>query len=116
MLTGYLTQRVKNREPWMYEALALSIEMNNGRPEDVKTALNYAADQAQRTHNPNDLVSAADKLYLKGYYERVGTLLDEAAARVPHRSEPLVMSINLAQKTKDAQRMGDSVDRLLSLG
>ncbi|WP_148593373.1 tetratricopeptide repeat protein [Aquisphaera giovannonii] len=116
MLTGYLTQRVSQREPWMYEALALSIEMNNGRPEDVKTALNYAADLAQRTHNPNDLVSAADKLYLKGYYDRVGALLDEAAAKVPHRSEPLVMMINLAQKTRDAGRMGDAVERLLSLG
>jgi len=100
----------------MYEALALAIEMNGGRPEDVKTALNYAADLAQRTHNPNHLVSAADKLMLKGYYERVGALLDEAAEKIPHRAEPLLMSINLAQKTKDPKRMAESIDRLLSLG
>ena len=71
---------------------------------------------AQRTHNPNDLVKVADALYLKGYYDRVGALLDEAASKVPHRAEPLVMSINLAQKTRDPKRMADSIDRLLSLG
>jgi hypothetical protein len=115
-LMGFLTRRPKNVEPWMYEALALAIEMIHGKPEDIRTALNYGADLAQRTHNPNHLVSVADKLMLKGYFERVGPLLDEAAAKVPHRAEPLVMSINLAQKTKDHRRMGDSIDRLLSLG
>ena len=35
---------------------------------------------------------------------------------IPHRFEPMVMSINLAQKTKDPDRMADAVDRLLSLG
>ncbi|AMV36729.1 hypothetical protein [Planctomyces sp. SH-PL62] len=100
----------------MYEALALAIEMNGGKPEDMKTALNYAADLAQRSHNPNHLVSAADKLLLKGFTDRVGPLLDEAAEKVPHRSEPLAMSINLAQKTRDPKRMAESIDKLLSLG
>jgi hypothetical protein len=36
--------------------------------------------------------------------------------KVPHRIDPIIMSINLAQKTKDPVRMADSVDRLLSLG
>jgi len=115
-LLGYQTNHPKNAEAWMYEALALAIEMNQGSAADVKTALNYAADLAQRSHNPNHLVSVADKLFLKGYYERVGPLLDEAAAQLPHRAEPLLMSINLAQKTKDPSRMAESVDRLLSLG
>ena len=116
-LLGYLNHRgSKDREPWMYLALAIAVEELKGKPEDIKLALNYAADAAQRTHNPNDLVKAADALFLKGYYERIGPLLDEAAAKVPHRSEPLVMSINLARKTKDPKRMGDSIDRLLALG
>jgi hypothetical protein len=116
-LLGYLYQRgSKNREPWMYVALAIVVEELKGKPEDIKLALNYAADAAQRTHNPNDLVKTADALYLKGYYERIGPLLDEAAAKVPHRYDPLVMSINLARMTKDPRRMGDSIDRLLSLG
>ena len=116
-LLGYLNHRgPKDREPWMYVALAIAVEELEGKPEDIKLALNYAADAAQRTHNPNDLVKAADALFLKGYYERIGPLLDEAAAKVPHRSDPLVMSINLARKTKNPKRMGDSIERLLSLG
>ncbi len=115
-LLGYLTNHPTLAEPWMYEALALAITMNKGSETDVKTALNYAADLALRTHNPNHLVSVADVLFMKGYYDRVGTLLDEAAAKVPHRFEPLVGSVNLAQKTKDPKRMARSVESLLSLG
>jgi len=115
-LLGYLTHHPTRTEPWMYEALALSIELIHGSPADIKTALGYAADRARQTHNPNDLVSVADKLFLKGYYQRVGPLLDEAMQRVPHRFEPVAMSINLAQKTKDPLRMADSIERLLSLG
>jgi hypothetical protein len=115
-LRGYLLQRPKNRESWMYVAYAIATEENHGKPEDVKTSLYYAADMAQRSHNPNDLVRAADQLFLRGYLERVGALLDEATKKVPHNYFPLVMSINLAQKTHDATRMGDAIDRLLSLG
>ena len=116
-LLGYLNHRgSKNRESWMYIALAIAIEELKGKPEDIKLVLNYAADAAQRSHNPNDLVKAADALFLKGYYERVGPLLDEAATKVPHHSMPLVLSINLARKIQDPKRMGDSIDRLLSLG
>jgi hypothetical protein len=115
-LLAYLTRHPREAEAWMYEALAISIEMNHGSPADLKTALNYAADLAQKGHNPNFLVSVADIMYRKGVFDRVGPLLDEATEKVPHRSEPLAMSINLAQKTKDPRRMGDSIDRLLSLG
>lgn len=100
----------------MYEALAWSIEINRGSAADIEKSLNFAADLAQRSRNPNQLFSAADKLFIKGYLKRVGPLLDETIKAVPHRFEPLVMSIDLAQKTKDPIRMADSIDRLLSLG
>jgi hypothetical protein len=115
-LVGYLRNHAKLAEPWMYEALASAIELNHGSAADVKTALNYAADLAQRSHNPNHLVSAADKLMFRGYLDRVGALLDDAIAQIPHRCEPLAMDVNLAQKTKDPKRMADAVERLLSLG
>jgi hypothetical protein len=115
-LYAYLTLHRKHAETWMYEALAIATEMNHGSPANVKTALNYAADLAQRSHNPNFLVSVADMLFMRGYFDRVGPMLDEAADKVPHRAEPLAMSVNLAQKTKDPRRMSESIDRLLSLG
>lgn len=116
VLRGYLTHHAKNAEPWMYEALAIAIKANKGKDADVKQALGYAADLAERSRNPNHLVSTADLLFVYGYYERVGALLDQAAEKVPHRGEPLLISIKLAQKTKDPERMAASVDRLLSLG
>jgi hypothetical protein len=116
VLSGYLTYRQKYREAWMYEAAAMAKEMIGGTPDEVRKFLGYAADLAMKSGNPNDLVSVADKLYLKGWYDRVGELLDAATAKIPHRFEPLVMSINLAQKTDDPVRMGRAIDSLLSLG
>jgi hypothetical protein len=115
-LIGYLENHSKLAEPWMYEALASAIELNQGPAGDVKKALYYAADLAQQTHNPNHLVSAADQLLYRGYLERVGPLLDEAISLVPHCCDPMSMSILLAQKTSDPKRMANSVDELLSLG
>ncbi len=115
-LKGYLTYHSKNAETWMYEALALAIKMNKGKETDIQTALGYAADLAETSQNPNHLVSVADLMFINGYDQRVGKLLDLAADKVPHRAEPLIMSINLAQRTKDPVRMATAVDRLLSLG
>ncbi len=115
-LVGYLKNPRNPHETWMYEALAAAIELNNGSAADIKKALDYAADIAQSSHNPNLLVSAADKLYLKDHFERVGPLLDEAMPLVPHNYFPIVMSVNLALKTTDPVRMADAVERLLSLG
>jgi hypothetical protein len=115
-LLGYLKNHPGRAEPWMYEALALAIEMKHGSAVDVKTSLNYAANLAHKSHNPNHLVSVADQLYRRGYLERVGSLLDEAIPQIPHRFEPFVMSMNLAQKTSDPVRMASAVEGLLSLG
>ena len=115
-LKGYLWNRGSNAEAWMYRALAMAIQMNQGSPADVKISLNYAADLAQKSHNPNDLVSVADTLLLMGHLERVGALLDEAASRVPHHNDPLEMSAILAQRLKDPVRMGRTIEKLLSLG
>ncbi len=118
-ILGYLKNSGYHRvtiEPWMYEALGWALKMNNGTDADFKKSLGYAADLAHDTHNPNHLVSVADLLFFKGFYERVGPLLDEAMPMIPHRFDPILISINLAQKTKDPVRMADSVERLLSLG
>jgi hypothetical protein len=116
ILMGFLKHHSKDAEPWMYEALALSIRITGGDRNSIKTALGYAADIAERDKNPNNLVSVADLLFFYGFYDRVGRLLDEAATKVPHRNIPLIMSINLAQRTKDPKRMAASIDQLLSLG
>src|SRR5262249_51883219 len=96
-ILGYLKNLAYNRvppEPWMYEALGLALKMNGGSEEDRKKAFNYAADLAQKSHNPNHLTSVADRLFIEGYLDRVGPMLDEAMPKVPHRIDPIIMSIN----------------------
>ncbi len=44
--------RPKMIQPWMYEALAESIEQNGGKPEEVKKYLGYAADAAKLKKSP----------------------------------------------------------------
>jgi hypothetical protein len=115
VLRGYLWNR-PDKESWMYRALAMAIKINQGSPADVQTALNYAADLAHRTRNPNELVLVADTMVMNGYLDGVGALLDEAAAKVPHSNIPLRMMVNLAQQQKDPARMGMAVEKLLALG
>ena len=115
-LTAYITFRPKSVEPWMYDALALAVKENGGKDADVKKYMGYAADAAVMSRNPNHLISAADMLMMNGYYDRVGALVDQAAALIPHQGIPLVMSMNLAEKTHDPKRMGNTIEALLSLG
>jgi hypothetical protein len=114
-LRGYLLNR-PDKESWMYRMLAVTIKANEGSPVDVQASLNYAADLAQRTHNPNELVLAADTMVMNGSFDRVGALLDEAAARVPHSNMPPKMMVNLAKQQKDPVRMATAVEKLLALG
>ena len=124
-LRAYLVNRTKSAEPWMYEMLALSIELRKGSPAEVKTLLGYAAYQAKQGKNPNYLVSVADLLLTRNILDKVGPpgnqtdageLLDLAADLVPHRPQPSALSINLALKAKDPKRMEKSLESLLSLG
>jgi hypothetical protein len=116
ILEAYLNYRRKNQQPWMYTALALAVQENHGKPEMARLYFKYAADSALMSQNPNHLISVADILLLQKQHDRIGPLLDQAMEKVPHRSEPMIMSILLAQATKDAKRMGDSVEKLLALG
>jgi tetratricopeptide (TPR) repeat protein len=116
ILEAYLNYRRKNQQPWMYAALGLAVQENQGKPELARRYFKFAADSARMNQNPNHLVSVADILFMQKQYDLIGPLLDQAMEKVPHRSEPILMSILLAQATKDPKRMGDSVEKLLALG
>ena len=116
ILFGFLKAHPNQAEPWMYEALALAIKLNGGDEKDIHESLDFATDLALQSKNPNPIVSVADQLLVIGYLDRVGELLDAAIEQIPHRGEPLLMSMKLARKLKDPKRMGDSIERLLSLG
>jgi hypothetical protein len=116
VLRAYLETHGRDAEPWMYELLAVTLELN-GRPrEQVQTALGYAADLAVKARHPFDLTRVADSLHLQGMDDRAGQLLDLAASIDPGQARPLIMSVNLALATRDPARMGDAAERLLALG
>lgn len=115
-VSAFLSHCVKDPEPWLYELLAVSIELNKGKPEDVRKALGYAADQALRSQRPHDLTRVADALAIHEMYDRCGPLLDRATELDPGFATPLLMSVGLAQRTNDPKRMADTADRLLALG
>lgn len=116
ILVGFLRHHSKSAEAWMYEMLAVTMEFNQAPPADVRQALTYAAQLTGKGNVPDNLVTVADLLYLRGYYDQAAPLLDQAIEVIPHRVEPLLMSLNLAQKTKDPRRMAAALERLLALG
>lgn len=116
VLGGYLYSRPDQAEPWMFGTLATTIELNKGGSDRVKGWLDYCATLAEKSGNPNHLVEAADQLLLRGYNARVGTLLDEAAEKIPHSGVPLRMMLLLARQTSDPDRMASTGEKLLELG
>jgi len=117
--------RNKYRQYWMYSMLVPAIERRKGSPEEVKTILGFAAVLALQTKTPNSLLSVADMLHRRGIYDKVGPansqttageLIDLTSKQIPHRIEPLMLSILVANKTKDPIRMGDTADKILSMG
>jgi hypothetical protein len=132
-IKAFLTYRIKDAQPWMYEMLVKCIEARkgaNGQPAakneaEVKQSIGYAARLAKKSGNPNDLVRVADMMVLRGYYGQVGDpgfqtnigeLVDLAANKVPGNFYPPLMSMKLAGHDKDPKRMADAAERLLSLG
>ncbi len=116
VLTAYLTQRNENARTWMYEALAMAIDLNKGRPSDVRQSLGYAADMALKSGEPTSMAGVADVMLVHKWYDRAGEMLDAASAKVPHRGEPYLMMMQLALQTLDPKRMEVAVDGLLALG
>ncbi len=96
-----------------------------GTPNEVRTLLGYGVFKALQSGLPDQLLNVADLLIRHGIFDKVGPpgketsageLIDLVSKRVVHRVEPLMMSINLATKTKDVRRMGDAAEAMLALG
>ena len=101
----------------MYEALALAIEMNKRRgPRTSRRRSTTRPTSAERTPQPEPPGQRRRPAAPPGLLRPGRPAARPGGRQVPHRAEPLMMSINLAQKTKDPKRMADVVERLLSLG
>ncbi|RUL88941.1 hypothetical protein [Tautonia sociabilis] len=131
-IRGYLAQGRFRTEPWMYEMLAVAFDHNQADPKFVTQALGYAALVAERPGDqgaPDSLLTVVDLLAARDAFEfeldlgngrtrtiRVADLLDRAAELLPHRPEPHIKSLDLAERQLDPDRMARAVEGLFSLG
>jgi hypothetical protein len=125
VLRGYLRHHSDMAEVWMYDVLLTAIDLNKGDEEEAKTLAGYAAHLARDSDNPNDLFQVADILLLRnwlepvgapGYKANLGEILERLERKVPHRIEPMLMNMLLAERTANPARMAEAVDSILSLG
>ncbi len=88
-------------QPWMYDVLALSMEIVGSPPQEIQRVLLSRIDFSA-TDVPNMVFSAA---YLSRFNAEAQALqLYQQAARLePDRPEPYIMGLRLAEKLKDAQ-------------
>lgn len=134
-LRAYLKYHQKHAAPWMLSELGVAMEINQKAagatqdPDAIKLAYGRCAGLAMKNNEPIALIAAADVLLAHKYYEidvpegvggpgkvRLGDLLDQAIKLSPHRWQPILMSLALAEQIKDPKRMADSAETLLSLG
>ncbi|MFO1022420.1 MAG: hypothetical protein U0903_17245 [Planctomycetales bacterium] len=86
-------------QPWMYEVLALTMEVSGYPKEEVERALLSGMDG-----DPGDYPGT---LYLAAYFVRLGResralqLYREASRLAPERAEPYLLGLKLARQLKD---------------
>ena len=88
-------------QPWMYDVLALSMEIVGSPPQEIQRVLLSRIDFSA-TDVPSMVFSAA---YLSRFKaeEQALKLYQQAARLEPDRPEPYIMGLRLAEKLKDAQ-------------
>lgn len=86
-------------QPWMYEVLALSMELAGRPKEDVERVLLSRVDFTAALV-PELLLSAA---YLKrlGFDQRALTMYQQASRLAPTRPEPYVLGLRIARESND---------------
>ncbi|MCE9547016.1 MAG: hypothetical protein K8T25_16195 [Planctomycetia bacterium] len=87
-------------QPWMYEAMALSLEMAKRPASEVERALMSAADF---TTNPSDMMSLAQYCERLKLDTRALQLYRQASTLAPTRPEPYEHGLELARRLDDAE-------------
>ena len=83
---------------WMYEALVLAMQVTGSPQSEVERALMSAVDLST---DDNDVLMAAQYMAVNGMEKRAIKLLKGYSRNNPTRTEPLVIGLKAAQRTKD---------------
>jgi hypothetical protein len=98
--------------PWMYEALALNLEMANGDPEEIEKALLSAADLSPS--GASGYLKAAAAMAEHGKPARALDFCRQAAAQSKSSPHAYVRALSYAAQAKDAAAMEWAAQNLLS--
>lgn len=85
-------------QPWMYEALALTMRVSHAERSEVERALMSAVDFAR---SPEDVLNAANYMAKIGFDHRAYQLYRDVAGSLPHRPEPLAGALAAAERLDD---------------
>ncbi len=99
-VTALINAALRNgyAQPWMYEALALSLQASDQSKDEIERALMSAADFAR---SPNDLVNVATYMARIGLDARALKLLRQVSALETFRDEPYLFGLAIAQRVND---------------
>ena len=85
-------------QSWMYEALVLAMQVKGSPQTEVERALMSAVDLST---DDNDVLYAAQYMAVNGMEKRAIRLLKGYSRNNPTRTEPFVIGLRAAQRTKD---------------
>ena len=99
-------------EPWMYEALAMTLRMAGHPDKEVEEALLSAADTI--SDSPASLYRVAEQLAKYGHHRAALNLMRRAAVLAPHVALPYEKALVLALELMDVQSMRWAAEHLVS--
>ncbi|MDG2186498.1 MAG: hypothetical protein P8K79_12530, partial [Mariniblastus sp.] len=103
-IIGLINGALQNNQsqPWMYEAMVLSMQIVGSPKSDVERALMSAVDLAG---DENDLMIVADYMVKNGMQKRALRLLTSIANVESNRPEPYVLGLRAAQQIDDLKHI-----------
>ncbi len=98
--------------PWMFDALALNLELSQGDPVEVERALLSAADLIPE--GGMGYLTAAKAMARHRHWQRALEFCQQAAARTPGDPTSYVFALEYATEAKDAKALSWAAKALLS--
>lgn len=98
--------------PWMYDALALALEMSNGNPDEIEQALLSGADL--KPGKADGLLTAARAMAKHNKVQKAIEFCKKSADLNPQSPEAYLDALSYAQSAKDTAAMAWAAGQLLS--
>jgi tetratricopeptide (TPR) repeat protein len=98
-------------EPWVYEALAIALELSGGSPEEIRRA--RLSGIALNPQSSEGFIKAAKAMSDHRMYDRALAFCQQAASLDPNAIQPYLDALQYAQQGKDSKGMEWAAGKLL---